>query len=344
MIDLSIIIPVYNAEKYLSRCLDSIVTQLRRGVELILVDDGSTDESGCICDLYADRNDKIIVVHRSNGGVSSARNDGIDKAKGKYITFIDSDDYVNTSFVDIVLKEMSTDQDIFLFQHTSDIDKTEHDCGFNKDDIDDNVYIDQNEIIKAVFTGVSTIRDCKYNVRTVWAKLIKKEIIVKNRIRFPDKVGLGEDIIFMLDVYSSIQTAKFIPYALYHYFFTNEHSATNKYKADLYDELQRYIRAITPWLERHPEYYPYHAYNELSNIITYMKMDFFHTDNCEDSKALKMRMDGIFTNGKYREFYKIVKNNKLFKYCDFKVRVVYWLAIHRCYRFLRVISCLKFGK
>ena len=89
----SIIVPVYNAEKYLNRCIDSILSQTMPDFELLLIDDGSKDESGCICDEYAEEDARVKVFHKPNGGVSSARNLGIDYAKGKYIIFIDSDDY-----------------------------------------------------------------------------------------------------------------------------------------------------------------------------------------------------------------------------------------------------------
>lgn len=89
----SIIVPIYNAEKYLNRCIDSILSQTMPDFELLLIDDGSKDESGCICDEYAEEDARVKVFHKPNGGVSSARNLGIDYAKGKYIIFIDSDDY-----------------------------------------------------------------------------------------------------------------------------------------------------------------------------------------------------------------------------------------------------------
>lgn len=89
----SIIVPVYNAEKYLSRCVDSILSQTMKDFELLLIDDGSQDESGRICDEYSEKDARVRVFHKPNGGVSSARNLGIDHAKGKYIIFIDSDDY-----------------------------------------------------------------------------------------------------------------------------------------------------------------------------------------------------------------------------------------------------------
>lgn len=100
---ISVIVPVYNVEKYLSRCIDSILNQTFTDFELILVDDGSTDNSGDICDMYSQKNSRIIVIHQSNQGVSAARNQGIISAKGGYITFIDSDDWISSRLLERLL-------------------------------------------------------------------------------------------------------------------------------------------------------------------------------------------------------------------------------------------------
>ncbi|MCQ2512960.1 MAG: glycosyltransferase, partial [Lachnospiraceae bacterium] len=90
---ISVIIPVYNAENTLHQCIDSVLNQTKKNLEIILVDDGSTDQSGMICDEYVDKNDNIICIHKKNGGVSSARNEGLKKVTGEYVCFLDSDDY-----------------------------------------------------------------------------------------------------------------------------------------------------------------------------------------------------------------------------------------------------------
>lgn len=89
----SIIVPVYNVEKYLPKCVDSLINQTYKNVEIILVDDGSTDQSGNICDTYLEKDNRIVVLHKKNGGLSDARNFGIEHAKGDYYSFVDSDDY-----------------------------------------------------------------------------------------------------------------------------------------------------------------------------------------------------------------------------------------------------------
>ena len=99
---ISIIVPVYNSEKYLGVCIDSILSQSFRDFELILVDDGSKDSSAQICDEYASQDKRVRVIHKVNGGVSAARNDGLDIAKGEYVTFIDSDDWVEREFLSTI--------------------------------------------------------------------------------------------------------------------------------------------------------------------------------------------------------------------------------------------------
>ena len=116
---ISIIVPVYNVEKYLSRCLDSILVQTYRDFELILVDDGSTDRSGAICDEYASRDERIKLIRQSNQGLSVARNVGLDAARGDYIGFVDSDDYIHPETYQILLDA--------LLKYDADLSV----CGFN---------------------------------------------------------------------------------------------------------------------------------------------------------------------------------------------------------------------
>lgn len=98
MYEISIIVPVYNVEKYIRRCIDSLITQTFKSIEIILIDDGSKDTSGAICDEYALKDERVKVIHKENGGVSSARNVGLDNATGTYIMFCDPDDYVDPTW------------------------------------------------------------------------------------------------------------------------------------------------------------------------------------------------------------------------------------------------------
>lgn len=111
---LSIIIPVYNVEKYLDECLESIIKNYNENIEVVLVDDGSIDNSGILCDEYAKKYKFITVIHKKNGGLSSARNVGIDKAKGKYIWFVDSDDYISDSSISSIIYATEKETDLII--------------------------------------------------------------------------------------------------------------------------------------------------------------------------------------------------------------------------------------
>ena len=113
---ISIIVPVYNSEQTLNRCIDSILGQTYRNFELLLINDGSKDRSGEICDEYARKDSRVKVFHKENGGVSSARNVGLDNARGEWITFCDSDDYYNLDAFDIYLKHTTLSGDISIIR------------------------------------------------------------------------------------------------------------------------------------------------------------------------------------------------------------------------------------
>ena len=113
--EISIIVPIYNVEEYLCKCLDSIVNQTYTDYELILIDDGSTDDSGKIADEYSSKDDRITVIHKKNSGVSDARNRGLENASGKYICFIDADDWIEVSYLEeLLLLAKSNDADIAM--------------------------------------------------------------------------------------------------------------------------------------------------------------------------------------------------------------------------------------
>lgn len=116
-IKLSIVVPVYNVEDYLVECIESIIGAYVDGVEVILIDDGSTDRSSIICDSYEEKYNYIRVNHKKNGGLSSARNTGINIAKGKYIWFIDSDDYINSNSIELVIKAIEEDKDMIFINY-----------------------------------------------------------------------------------------------------------------------------------------------------------------------------------------------------------------------------------
>ena len=171
---ISIIVPVYNVEKYIVRCLESILSQTYKNIEVIIVNDGSVDKSGEICERYAKKDNRIKLINKSNGGLSDARNKGIDQANGIYITFVDSDDYISQNYVEILYK--------LIKENNADIsicDKYE----IYKDNM--NVR-SETKIIENVYNSKEVITKLLYGYSyyvSAWAKMYKKELF--NNIRFP---------------------------------------------------------------------------------------------------------------------------------------------------------------
>jgi glycosyltransferase involved in cell wall biosynthesis len=170
----SVIVPVYNVEKYVSRCVDSLLKQSYLNVEIVLVDDGSTDNSGLICDEYAKKDKRVKVIHRNNGGLSAARNVGIKKSLGEYLAFVDGDDYVSNDFVSFLMK--------LLTQNGGDVAQCGHFIQYSeKRKVEKN---SNHETI--VLNRVQAIESLCYNGEydvTAWNKLYKRSVF--NNVSFP---------------------------------------------------------------------------------------------------------------------------------------------------------------
>lgn len=186
----SVIVPIYNVEKYLKRCIDSILNQTYKNLEIILIDDGSPDKCPEICDEYAQEDDRVIVIHKENGGVSSARNAGLDIAKGEYIGFVDPDDYINYDMYSTMVKKME------LFECDAVI------CGFCQ------VSEKENKIIRkdSLENKIVSVEECFKELfgfsglaikPVVWNKLFKRDII--SDLRFCEDIEISEDLLFCVE-------------------------------------------------------------------------------------------------------------------------------------------------
>ncbi len=187
MSSVSIIIPVYNIEQYLPECLDSILAQDYSNYEVILVDDGSTDKSGIICDEYVKKDSRFRVFHKDNGGVSSARNKGLDEVKGDWVFFLDGDDYIVPNALSLAF-EISDDTqcEIVDFNYSS----------FDEHSIRTKFVNPYNKIENS---NSCLINSLYYNRSYIYPKIIKTNVI--DNIRFDSNIRVGEDICFMINIY-----------------------------------------------------------------------------------------------------------------------------------------------
>ncbi len=189
---ISIIVPVYNVEQYLLRCIDSILAQTFTDFEVLLVDDGSKDRSGAICDEYAAKDRRVRVFHKPNGGVSSARNVGLENARGEWIGFVDSDDYVKADFLSAFFKQRQ-DADMLSqgFYSPNWMNKSAMTIS-EKDEI-----IDGDSLASFVLRMTKTSQ-----IGYLWCKLFRRQIIEKYSIRFEESVCHMEDRLFVYNYLS----------------------------------------------------------------------------------------------------------------------------------------------
>lgn len=297
----SVIVPVYNVEEYLPRCIESILGQVCADVELILVDDGSSDGSGGICDRYADEDDRVKTIHTHNRGVSSARNTGLDEAHGEWIVFVDADDYVSPRYISDMI-DAAGDSDIVV-------------SGWYQGDT------------KRKFPDINILRDNYLEVFTqkaflnIWAKLIKREAIERAGTRFEEMAKWAEDSIFFIKVLLQTNKVRLIS-AINYYYEQRECSAVSTINFYNY-ELATFnaVHALMPGMlevcsDKSKEYFsPY-----LFLIRTFQSVK-----NMDISKKEKLKLLKTLDFDKKYLYYRPE---------TYKERIITWLLMHKQWRIL----------
>lgn len=227
----SIIIPMYNSEMLISRCLRSVVAQSYKNIEIILVDDGSKDKTLDIVKRYIIKDNRIKLFLKNNGGPSSTRNYGLDKCTGDYILFVDADDYIDSNMVQDMLSMVDITTNTMVFSGNDEIypDKIEYRNLFI--DIKDKTNISRNVVMREIASGRAGLICCK---------LIPKSVVDKFNIRFDESIKMSEDQLFFLELAQYIDRFCYVEGCMYHYDRTNEKSITVNYQNDAYKN-QMYV-------------------------------------------------------------------------------------------------------
>lgn len=277
---ISVILPIYKVEKYIKKCIESVINQTYTKLEIILVDDGSPDKCGDICNEYSKKDTRIKVIHKENGGLSDARNAGIKEATGKYIAFIDPDDYVDSNYIKILYENIiNTDSDISIcfFKEVSEDNNilnketiTNNVTSFNRRETFNNLYID------------------KYALNTVvaWNKLYKIELW-KDIVYPKDKIHEDEFVIHKL-----IQKCNKVVYTdavLYYYVQHNNSITSSGYNEKTFDKFEAF--------EQRAEFFLKNGYRDLYEKCLYSlclsnRMVYISTNN----KNLKGKLNKQFKN------------------------------------------------
>lgn len=225
----SFIIPIYNVESLLPRCIESIIGQTYRDLEIILVDDGSNDKSGTICDDYAKKDKRIKVIHKQNGGIGSARNAGIKNVSGDYISFVDADDYVMPQYVDTLLGKMLSQQFDFAIG------------GFRSFPLKNIIALTEESHCKADIPKFLKNNIAGIHFAMISSKIYKTQIIKEHNLLFDVKTRFAEDLLFNMDYLCWCESVKLISNT--DYIYTDGNLLTSEKYAQDYQELDYLLNA-----------------------------------------------------------------------------------------------------
>ncbi len=259
-IKVSIIAPMYNVASYLPQCIESVQNQTHKNIEIILVDDGSPDDSGLIADLYAEKDSRIKVIHKRNGGVSAARNTGIDASTGEYVCFVDADDYVDSEYVSYFLE--------LAIKHDADIALSAgHFTTFRTQQID-------RDYIEVLSPEKAVIRELYYKIPIgCYCKLFRRSFLADN-LRFFEDIFIGEGFNFACYTFQRANKIVVGHKKLYYYRRDNSNSAMTKFNVNkvicgiqaLYRIKENLISPSTAVLKAW-EYAIWHTYSDMYNFI-----------------------------------------------------------------------------
>lgn len=242
--NVSIIIPVYNVEQYLVRCVDSALSQTLDDIEIILVDDGSPDASPQICDDYARRFQNVSVIHKQNGGLASARNAGLKIAKGKYIFFLDSDDWLEPDGMEVLFDTAERYQ-VDLVKYRA-IRTGWPGCDANIPCVVEPIrelrdgYYSKQQMMEEIYPKLfATSQLTMGSVVGVWGALYRQSLLRENHISFYEEVKFSEDTIFSANVIKAANSMYFIDKAgVYHYFY-NPNSISKSFRSGRWDSCKQ---------------------------------------------------------------------------------------------------------
>lgn len=245
----SIILPIYNVEKYLNRCMDSLLNQTLKDIEIIMVDDGSPDNCPKMCDEYAKKDNRVKVVHKENGGLGYARNSGLDVATGEYVAFVDSDDYVDSSMYETLWNEACASNADVVFCGF----KTEQRNGIWKDSDEVSSRTEwKNEEVRSFMLDMIAcapyVKEERKFQMSVWHSIYRRSIIEDKNIRFhSEREVASEDIPFQVDFLTKAKKVVYLPQTFYFYCL-NGTSLTATFKPEKYERFKALYRLLNSQL------------------------------------------------------------------------------------------------
>ena len=252
----SIIVPVYNVENYIERCLNSLVNQTFKDIEIITINDGSTDKSLELINKYVKEDIRVSVIDLGDEGVSYCRNLGIEKANGKYIMFVDSDDWIDSNMIEVMYKKAEENKlDLVMCSYIREFKDHSKEKIFNLPE--EIIYKEdkvKNELLRKL---VGPVKEELSNpemldaLGTVWGKLYRADILKENKIKFVDlkEIGSAEDTLFNIFTFNYLKKVMFLNKPMYHYWRDNPKSVTSQYNSKLKEQRKVFFKYISDFIK-----------------------------------------------------------------------------------------------
>ncbi|WKA53230.1 glycosyltransferase family 2 protein [Planococcus shixiaomingii] len=247
----SVIIPVYNVEAFLEECIESVLKQTHPDIELLLINDGSTDRSGEICDRFANEDNRIRVIHQPNSGPSAARNNGLQAATGEYIQFIDADDTIHPEMIERFMASIGS-HSLLISGYCSVLKQN----GEIYHSIQNQLPL-IGEFSKQEFLVNFTDLYPHFFIHYVWNKFYRTSFIKEAGLQFNPRVDWGEDLLFNLEVIERCSSIRLVEGGLYNYTHSNTESITSQFREDFFDNMQMMQNMTRDFLKRNGCYHGY---------------------------------------------------------------------------------------
>ena len=326
MVELSVIIPIYNAQNTLKRCLDSILNQSYNKFEIICINDGSTDKSYEILQEYQKKDKRIIVINQQNKGPSATRNYGISKAKGKYITFIDADDWIEKDTFKKVKTNMNENYEVIRINYIINNEK--------KDTNYKNVLYNNMQIKEKIIPEILIGKIPSYS----WLLYIRLDILKKNNWYYNEKINFLEDLEFLLNICYSCKEIYFMEEKLYHYSINTSGITKSKknYEKNMYYILNAHKEIINIIKKNDKKYKERRKISDTiyaNNIINYAYLSYINNNN----KSIFKNIEEIISTNQFKEMSK----NFQFKLLPCHLRLQLLLVKYNKINLLKIFFKLK---
>lgn len=340
MIRVSFVVAIYNVGKYLGRCIESLIHQTMEEIEIILVNDGSPDNCLEICNSYAARDSRIIVIDQKNQGAGGARNTGLRAARGEWIYFVDGDDYVAPDACDTLAKYMDQGHDVIFFTNAVCAGDKIRQVRHSKQ----SILFDRDDFFELQLSTLNRLGRYKYEMDVVepaciWNKMYNREFLINNHVEFVTNFPRLEDIHFGLLVYDKAKKGIYVPFVGY-YYQINDGSVTHRYQKNVIEEFEIVNRGLGQFVSEKNDPRLQKAYYEriATHIRTCVVLYLCNSSNPESYWERRKKFMQLRTREPYAS---AVKNTSILDYRGYKEKILTQAIKWKCFWLCEVLCRLN---